>query len=214
MSSEMGRTKQAASWASGVPAPVKVGELGRNRRLAIRLQNDAATCSGSCPHCPSWRATCLATRHSISSGVSTGLPSDPLRRNRSERTLYEFSERTMPPTLVGMGGLWTWVTIKPPGQSVRELRRGPAALLGRGRRPLDTNPKAAGPSPLPPSYKRCAVAFPARAPRSVRSCREGTGTQSARATSTLSFPPQSPRSPVELPALSCRPPLPNSTCRF
>jgi hypothetical protein len=31
MSSVMGSTKQAASWPSGVPAPVKVGELGKKR---------------------------------------------------------------------------------------------------------------------------------------------------------------------------------------
>jgi len=33
MSSLIGRTKQAASWPRGVPAPVKVGELGKKALL-------------------------------------------------------------------------------------------------------------------------------------------------------------------------------------
>jgi hypothetical protein len=36
MSSVIGRTKQAASWPSGVPAPVKVGEFGKNFLPASR----------------------------------------------------------------------------------------------------------------------------------------------------------------------------------
>jgi hypothetical protein len=36
MSSSIGSTKQAASWPSGVPAPVKVGLLGKKRRSESR----------------------------------------------------------------------------------------------------------------------------------------------------------------------------------
>ena len=50
ISSEIGSTKQAASCPSGVPAPVKVGELGRKRRLEMRSKKRSSASPTSPPH--------------------------------------------------------------------------------------------------------------------------------------------------------------------
>ncbi len=53
ISSSIGSTKQAANWPKGVPAPVKVGELGKKRLLISKSIKFLARASGSSPHCSS-----------------------------------------------------------------------------------------------------------------------------------------------------------------
>ena len=76
MLSPMGRTKQAESWPRGRPAFIRVGELGRKRRLVISSKNssDRPRMLACWLYFPSAAATASATRRNICSTVSTGLP--------------------------------------------------------------------------------------------------------------------------------------------
>ena len=96
MLSSTGRTKQADSWPSSLPAFISVGELGRNSLEVIISRNvDSAREAPSSPrHGTSASATARATRSNMPSGVSVIRPSWSLARYLLSSTLTALSDRT------------------------------------------------------------------------------------------------------------------------
>lgn len=82
MLSSTGSTKQALSWPSGVPAFIRVGELGRKSRAASAARKASsqwpavAWPSNGSSAC----ATACATRRNSSSGISATWPAGSRRR--------------------------------------------------------------------------------------------------------------------------------------